>query len=160
MIFIDGQLCYSPEPPEAYTRGGQGHGLFVKGDIPMWNMVWLSFPKLDHYVNDKCGLIDILGVISPEHFGYVMTAASEELEGSLPGLRQALTKPPDKFHAFSGTFPWESVVAYRELGEAWVTTMRRRAQQAMTLQRKVHCDVSNILKNVISVDFRRGKRHR
>lgn len=157
MIYIDGQLCYSPEPPEVYTREDVGHGVWVHGDLPTWNLVWLSFPQLDLYLDETVNLADVVKSIDSDAFGKVLAAASPELEEYLEGLRPALRKVPDKFYLFAGEFDWERVIAYQALGEPWVTTMRRRAQEAMTMQRKISEDVAKFMQNVIKVDFKKGR---
>ena len=116
-------ICYSPQPPEAYAwyEGGMrhGHGLWVNGDLPTWNIVWLSFPPLDAYLDLSPAFISISTAIDPHSFGRVMSLADPELDDSFGGLREVLGKTPEEFLRFSSLFPWENVPAYELLGEPW-----------------------------------------
>lgn len=152
MIGIDGQICYSPEPPEAYTRSGLGHGLWPKGDIAMWNMMWLSFPELDGYLNENLTLKHMMDSIDTRKVGMVMSITEPILEHKLIGLRDSLKKMPQHFLVFADTFPWERMYVYKDLGEEWVTMMRRRANLANSEVLKVNA-VEKSFGNVIRGSF-------
>jgi hypothetical protein len=122
--------CYSPAPPEAYTRAGLGHGKWAE-TLPQWNLAWLSFPALDLYIETSTPLIEIIGSIDSELFGLVVGAADMHSDDLFPGLNSALKQHPRNFAAKVLNGPWEAFDVYDLLGEEWVATMRKRALMAV-----------------------------
>lgn len=154
----DTSICFSPNPPGDYTRNGTGHGLWCKS-TEEWNLVWLSFPALDLYIETNFGIVPIIGNIDSKLFGSVMALASPALEDELTGLRRALGKGPDAFLAISHGFPWEELAVYEYLGEPWVTTMRQRASYAADSLKAAQCAeaiIKKVIGNVVHAEF--GKR--
>lgn len=158
MIVVDGLICYSPEPPRAYTRDSEGHGVWVE-DMQQWNLAWLSFPQLDAYVNTEVSIVEIVATIDSETFGTVVGCAHRNADPAFPGLHAALGMAPREFMAATFSGPWENLPAYHVLGESWVTTIRNRiklAEKVVIANAAAAEAVQRVMGNVVHADF--GKR--
>jgi len=124
------EYLYSPYPPLHYTVqseiGPAGPGKWVEGDIPKWNLAWLSIPEIDNYVNN-CGMKPgaILKSVDPKMFGTLMATAAAECDFIWVGLRDALTGPPDEFLKVFRTFDWTEMPPYK-VNNNWPSIMITR----------------------------------
>ena len=109
MILIRGNICYSPEPPENYTRilaGTQvGFAKYYIGDIQRWNLAWLCDPGFDKYLDktmDAETFITLTESLDTLRLGRVDRALNnnDEVQAfGLPTLRGLLTLNPQRFIA-------------------------------------------------------------
>lgn len=162
MIIVDGEICYSPVPPVAYSRGSAGHGLWSR-TLPQWNMAWLSFPQLEDYLDAAIPISQLLDIMPAKHFGSVIGTAAIESDAAFPGLNFALRQPPREFLRLTSDGPWENLPAYSFLGEAWVTTVMQRAQELvgppeLTAQEIAKQAIEQAMGNVIHARFGTHKR--
>lgn len=130
MLEIEGQLCYSPQPPHRYGRGPLGHGPFCQGDIQVWNIIWLSCPAVDRYLEPKANAWEIAKVIP----SYVLADATAALRGQncvrlFPNLREALRMPPIQFIQEVQVMRYQLMPMYLS-DPQWITTIQARALQA------------------------------
>lgn len=130
MIEIDGHLCYSPYPPHQYGKGPLGHGPFCQGDLQQWNLIWISCPAVDQYVQPKAKAWDIARAI-PGHFLADSIAA---LRGKnclrlFPKLRESLMLPPLQFIQEVQTMKYQHMPMYLS-DPMWLHTIQVRAVQA------------------------------
>lgn len=127
MILIDKQICYSPEPPMAYTYRGEGHGRLLHDDILAWNLAWLTCPALDYYLE-----------LPPEH-GMAMVASNDTSAFGLaamtvkrahltayPDFPYLLTLLPEDFLNGLLNGPFRKLLIYQTLGPDWIHTVARR----------------------------------
>lgn len=130
MIELDERICYSPRPPEAYSRGGVGHGLWCENRLTEWNVCWVSFPAVDQYLNPSADLRGIVDSINPQHWGAVLSIGQGTWDGVFPGLRGALRQPPAVFlkHLLEG--PFHLIAPYKILGDTWIATVQARVEES------------------------------
>ncbi len=97
MIQVNNELCYSPHPPEYYAVGGYGHGPLCRGDIQLWNLIYLSHGGLDMYGLDY-SLADIMGAIPFSVAGSAVALLNDErCKRFFPHARYSLRQSPRKF---------------------------------------------------------------
>lgn len=127
MILIDKHICYSPEPPAAYTYRRAGHGALLVNDIQAWNFAWLTCPPLDHYLETppehamaKVAVCDL----SP--FGLAAMTVKKAHQTAIPDLRDMLRLEPGDFYNEMLNGPFTELLIYQTLGPAWIMTMASR----------------------------------
>jgi hypothetical protein len=125
MISVGGQLCYSPFPPEAYGRGPLGLGPMCKGDMQVWNLMFLSCEG----IADHLGVLHDYKTISLMDRDLVACyAALAALNGPpfkavFPTLRHLLQLPPGRFLENLFTLPgWERLPQVTGIPD-WVDVM-------------------------------------
>lgn len=119
---------YSRFTLPTYTRTGRGHGEWYAGDIPKWNLVWLSVPQLDLYL-ENLSLETIMASIDHEYVGTVAACVHPDVSHIFPTLREILSRPCDEFMSSFLKGPWAQLPAYEAYGMTWIDTMRERAQR-------------------------------
>lgn len=120
---------YSPFPPEAYSRpcgkghAGIGYELRALEARPLWNLFWLSEPKLDEFLEGgPRSLIDMR----------VLTACRRALEQDLAGraVKAWMVGHPMLFAgALKRPRAAKQLVPYKIFGAQWVETVMSRAQE-------------------------------
>lgn len=153
MITINGELCYSPQPPEAYSFPPLGHGLMCRGDIQVWNLAFLSYPELDGYLtaDDKLAYTRSL---PPTLLASVKAALNgENGKRIFPDLRDALRRAPHLFLEDLWRMKWELMPMYLD-DPKWVDVIQARAAAIDTDTRiEAVLAVTHRDGNVVNVDF-------
>lgn len=129
MIQVDGQLCYSPLPPTSYGTPVLGHGALCKGDIQLWNLMYLSYPQLDQYLQDGVDHVklvrtfDVIVGAGPKAALY-----GETNMGLFPYLRDALKQKPSAFLNVLWTMQWP-LLPMAMHDPTWIDTIIARAAE-------------------------------
>lgn len=127
MILINKHICYSPEPPMAYTYRGVGHGQLLYGDLPAWNMAWLTCPPLDYYLETppEHGMAKVASHEMPE-FGLAAMTVKRASYTVYPELPYLLTLDPGDFLRALLDGPFRKLLIYQTIGPDWIATMAKR----------------------------------
>lgn len=146
MININGDLCWSPLPPEAYGESPIGHGPMCNGDIQMWNLMYLSYPQVDGYLTAG----DKLAFYQSHPISTIANVRSS-LNGSesqrlFPGLRDALRRAPHLFLEDLWRMQWELIPMYLD-DKSWTDIIQVRAKEI---------DTNTNLERVAAVTHREG----
>lgn len=145
MIELDERICYSPHPPEAYSRKGVGHGLWCENRLKEWNLLWLSFPDVDGWLNPNAKVFDLIDRINPTHWGSVASIGVGTWDEVFPGLSAALRKPPREFlHLLLGG-PYQRLGPYHMMGSSWIDTVRARIEESQPTLDKVTSTKGNTI---------------
>lgn len=135
MITIREQLCYSPHPPESYVKDGQGVGGWCKGDIQLWNLIWLSTPEVDQYLDGVA--VHLLPMYAEgdraRYIGHVMACLEPEVDG-FERMRQMLNLEPQEFIRQFVKTSFQDSPTFLFHGMPWLETMRGRAVAATANQ--------------------------
>jgi len=127
MITIHGQLCYSPQPPEAYAHLENGIGNWVNGDIQTWNLIYLSAPEVDLYLEGiPVHLLPMYEEGRGRYIGDVM-ACTNPLCDSHVTTRELLKLRPTEFVKGLVKTAFQILPAYARHGMPWIETIRSRA---------------------------------
>lgn len=156
MIEIDNQLCYSPRPPEAYGVGPVGHGPMAQGDIQLWNLMYLSYPRLDGYADcttDEEKVAHYKTFPISDIANCRVAINSDTGKRLAPGLRGALRRTPHMFLEDLWRMQWEFLPMH--LGDPqWVETIQVRAKEIDAEQRVERvAAVTHRIGNVVNVRF-------
>lgn len=130
MLDINGELCYSPQPPHKYGKGPLGHGPFAQGDLQMWNLMWISTDQVDLYLLPKANAWEIAKSIP----SYILADAMAALRGQnclrlFPNLRDSLRMPPLQFVEEIYGMKYQFMPMYLS-SPTWLTTIQARAIEA------------------------------
>lgn len=135
MIQVRDQLCYSLHPPESYAINGGGIGLWCKGDTQLWNLIWLSTPEVDQYLDGVAVHLTppYVDETRAKYIGHVMACLDPGYEDHVI-MRQMLKLEPQEFiRAFVKT-PFQDTPTFLFHGMPWLETMRGRAAAATATQ--------------------------
>lgn len=126
MHIINNQLCYSPQPPEAYGELGLGHGPLCRGDLQLWNLIYLSYPSMDGYLTaaDKRAYYRTMPI--DWMAGCMSTLRGEYSKTMFPTLREALQKPPTMFVDALMAMDWH-LLPMQRLNPLWINVVKNRA---------------------------------
>jgi hypothetical protein len=126
---------YSPLPPEFYSRpctvgrAGIGYELRAESARPLWNLYWLSEPRLDEFLRGgPTGLLDL------KLFGACKRSLVQELDGE-PVAQQTI-KQPAVFVATLLRSPHKHLEPYKLLGVQWVRTVSARSRLCRGVQKE------------------------
>ena len=122
---------YSPHPPEAYSRpngkdarAGVGYMLRAHAQRALWNLYWLSEPKVDLLLDQR------KGALAPKLDLRVLTACNRTLARAVGGVRVeelvALVSPIE-FVGWLERKGCRHLETHKLLGAAWLETMRGRS---------------------------------
>lgn len=142
MLSINGQLCYSPKLPDEY--GGKfGHGGVYGKDVQLWNLVYLSVPEIEMYLQPDVDRIEVFKRIEPAHVAACLaTVRGDNCKRLFPHMRRWLQLPPlmflrsvlaipterRKIIPVVATIPnWSSIASTR----AWIITRSDPAQKSV-----------------------------
>lgn len=130
MIELDERICYSPQPPEAYSRDGVGHGLWCENKLREWNICWLSFPAVDGWLDPCMKPMAVVESIDATQWGSVASIGQGTWDKLFPGLSAALRQPPAVFlkHLLDG--PYHITAPFKILGDTWIETVQRRVEES------------------------------
>lgn len=146
----DGTYRYSHQPQEAYTRNGQGHGVWVS-DLASWNLLWLTFPELDLYLNPEKTRQELWDIVPHTLAGQVAAVASTAMETEYPGLRRALH---GHLKGLNGYLHYLSVtIANQNMQTPWELIVRDRVADLLT----VDAVQEETPRQVIFADFKRRR---
>jgi hypothetical protein len=146
MITIQNQLCYSPRPPEAYTHNNLGIGNWVKGDIQLWNLLYLSVPELDQYL-DGVSVTALPSFMEQKRASYVgeVMACLDPKCPSHDHTRELLKRDPVDFVKGLVKTPFQILPTYVIHGMKWIETMRERASMLSASVAKVEAVQGNVV---------------
>lgn len=127
MILIDKHICYSPEPPMAYTYRGAGHGQLLHDDLQAWNLAWLTCAPLDHYLETppEHGMAMVAANGLPE-FGLAAMTVKRADYTVYPELPYLLSLQPADFLHGLLQGPFRKLLIYQTLGPDWISTIAKR----------------------------------
>lgn len=150
MIRIEGQLCYSPLPPQSYGKRGAGHGILARDDIQLWNLMYISYPILDEYLKPETDAVRMIQELPMIVIGGPRAALNGQHNQELfPFLRGALKSPPLSFVQHLWTMQWPLLpMALHDSN--WIDTVIQRANQ---IEREHRETTPSTVGNVTTVKF-------
>jgi hypothetical protein len=121
-------IHYSPKPPSAYTRfGAGGIGDWYKHRPSLWNLIWLSCPVVDMYLDAKYSSDAILQQLDIKYIGAVAATLPDITACPTPEIEEVLQQPIELFRAKFHLMPWRNTIAYSKYGQTWLNTVSERA---------------------------------
>lgn len=110
MIKIDGQLCYSPFPPERYGTSRAGFNISCRQDLQLWNLLYLTCEGINDHL-DPSSDADVGVLVERDIEALVVTLAAfgTSYREQFPGLRDALKQHPVVFLSELWKMPWENL---------------------------------------------------
>lgn len=130
-------MIYSPFHPTKYTRSGLGHGAWYKDDLAMWNLVWLSIPKIDRYLDDSLSISEILPEIDSTYVGSVTASLDTDAVDIFPDLRRFLSLRPELFLEKFLRGPYTELRAFELYGMTWIDIICKRVQESVRICQEV-----------------------
>jgi hypothetical protein len=129
-------LLYSPYLPEIYSRpcsdgrAGIGYELRSVASRPLWNLYWLSEPRLDEFLKGgPSSLIDF------QMYGACKVALEQTVCGEF--VRDlVLGLPASVFVQRVKANPHQHLAPYELRGRAWLHALVKRASAARGVQRE------------------------
>lgn len=137
MIETTTGVCYSPELPDKYGYEGFGHGPYCNGDMQLWNLVFLSIPRVDGYLEEGADIMEVWHSVPKKHMGAcVNTLRSEYVSNRYP-IRHLLQMHPDLFLlALFHTPYWERLPVANTIPH-WMGIVEERVLQIGVLGGRV-----------------------
>jgi hypothetical protein len=129
MHIVKGELCYSSEPPERYTIGGRGHGNLAGADIQLWNLIYLSLPIVDKYLDPNPDIYELWCKEQIKQMGTVAALVAGPASVALwPEIRISLKKSPGMFLSALQKMEWEKMPPYFLLPH-WMANIEARVNR-------------------------------
>lgn len=127
MLMINGELCYSPFPPERYGDMSKKLSLWVlcKGDVPLWNMFYLTFPELDRHLWDGADHKQIIMSIDTKEAAAVMALVQGPYCEKKFNVRAMLRQTPGKFLALLQRLDLTKLPPYKDIPN-WLERVEHR----------------------------------
>lgn len=148
MLYIQGQLCYSPYPLEDYGSRGVGHGLACGGDIQLWNLMYLSTPDLDKYIMVNARADVIFKSIGIDTFACAKAMLyGQSCQQFFPHLRQALRLPPRHFYDQLLAMDWK-LMPYTQKQSDWIFSVAERIAEIEEMYSPILRDTQLVLDNI------------
>lgn len=129
-MFEEG-FCYSPLLPWSYGGHTVGHWGNCAGDLQLWNLMWLSLPSIDKYLDHTTDPATIWKEIPYRETGSIIaTLRGPNCQKIFTDLRGVLKRNPQQFvrwiymHKHLENFPPYHIIPN------WLTTVEARALEA------------------------------
>lgn len=151
MIKINGELCYSPQPPQSYIENGRrsGFGRLITSDVQLWNLVFLTMEEFDASTTTE-------ERISAEFKAYYQALAALTCHESMtacPNLRSALTKHPTVFAQELWKMDWEILPQVLENPEWPALVIDKIAHIEAVAKKELAAMINSRDGNIVSVNF-------
>jgi hypothetical protein len=138
MILVDGKPCYSPFPPDMYGKFG-GHAHYCTGDLQLWNLMWLSIPKVDDYLVPGANALEVWNSIPTKHTGSIVACLKMPYHSKeYPMLRAWLMCRPELFVKTLFNSPFWDKLPPAQIIPDWMWHMERRAMSDETRIHVIH----------------------
>lgn len=135
MLMINGELCYSPFPPERYGDMSKRLCLWIlcRGDMQLWNLLYLSFPQLDRHLWDGADHKQIIHSIDTKEAGAVVALVQGEYCTKTYNVRAMLRQTPGKFLAQLQKLDLNRLPPYKDIPN-W---LQRVEQRVLTIDKSL-----------------------
>lgn len=128
------EMLYSPYPPAAYTRPNEdGHSIGIgrelgfEGQRALWNLYWLSDPRIDFYLGDDAHWADA-PVIKWEFIKETAKTVNRQKLGGVMVGPMLLTLTPTQFVDRLNESKHDHLFVARVFGAGWLDTVTQRSK--------------------------------
>jgi hypothetical protein len=160
MIHVRGELCWSPRPPEDYGKGSIGYGPSCRGDMPLWNLVYISYPMVDQYLAPGANALLVTQRMPFGALGHALaTMKGDNCRRLFPEMRGWLQEDPTTFvervsRMDAKRLSYLPMVAFNP---RWIETVTMRAADiAADIEARSWADTRSVLDGIL----RHGKQQK
>lgn len=148
MMYVNNQLCYSPLHPAQYGGSMIGHGPMCQGDVQLWNLIYMSAPDVDRYIEVGAKPAKVFKSISKDIWVTCKTLLyGESTQKFFPNVRAALKETPREFYERLLGMDWKHMPPTMRIHD-WIHIVGDRVAEIEELYAPIHPQTLMLIENM------------